>query len=185
MLDWKAEIRRRLAGLNLSPTRELEIVEEVAQHLEDQYDEALRRGGSETEAQDQVHCNLDLSDLFGTELQGVEEQARPNPVVMGTDTKVGLIGDLFRDLRYGLRSLLKNPGFLQGLRLVGLGLVVGLILALVLTRVMESLLFGISATDPLTFFTISLVLLFVAVLASYVPALRATRVDPMIAHRAQ
>src|SRR6476619_4245450 len=34
MLDWKAEIRRRLAGLNLSPTRELEIVEEVAQHLE-------------------------------------------------------------------------------------------------------------------------------------------------------
>jgi len=74
---------------------------------------------------------------------------------------------------------------LQRLRLVGLDLVVGLILAFVLTRVMESLLFGITATDPLTFFTISLVLLFVAVLASYVPALRATRVDPMIALRAQ
>jgi len=74
---------------------------------------------------------------------------------------------------------------LQRLRLVGLDLVVGLILAFVLTQVMESLLFGITATDPLTFFTISLVLLFVAVLASYVPALRATRVDPMIALRAQ
>jgi putative ABC transport system permease protein len=73
----------------------------------------------------------------------------------------------------------------QGLRLVGFGLGIGLVAAFILTRVMASLLFGISATDPLTFISISLVLLAVAILASYIPALRATRVDPMIALRAQ
>ncbi|MDQ3414367.1 MAG: hypothetical protein M3480_05245, partial [Verrucomicrobiota bacterium] len=64
-------------------------------------------------------------------------------------------------------------------------LFVGLGAAFVLTRVMTSLLYGISATDPLTFASISLVLLVVAVLASYIPALRATRIDPMAALRAQ
>jgi putative ABC transport system permease protein len=73
----------------------------------------------------------------------------------------------------------------QGLKLVGLGLLIGLVVAFMLTRVMASLLFGISATDPLTFMGISLVLLAVAILASYIPALRATKVDPMIALRAQ
>ena len=73
----------------------------------------------------------------------------------------------------------------QGLKLVGLGLACGLIIALVLTRVMASMLFGISATDPITFLSISFVLLAVALLASYIPALRATHVDPMIALRAQ
>jgi putative ABC transport system permease protein len=73
----------------------------------------------------------------------------------------------------------------QGLKLVGLGLVIGLPSAFILTRVMSSLLFGISATDPITFLSISLVVLAVALLASYIPALRATKVDPMIALRAQ
>jgi putative ABC transport system permease protein len=73
----------------------------------------------------------------------------------------------------------------QGLKLVGLGLVIGLAAAFVLTRVMASLLFGISATDPVTFLTISFVLLVVALLASYIPSLRAMRVDPMVALRYQ
>jgi putative ABC transport system permease protein len=71
----------------------------------------------------------------------------------------------------------------QGLRLVLVGVAVGLGAAGVLTRVMSSLLFGGSATDPATLAGISLILVAVAPLASYVPARRAAKVDPMVALR--
>jgi putative ABC transport system permease protein len=73
----------------------------------------------------------------------------------------------------------------QGLKLVAAGMVVGLTAAFLLTRVLQTLLFGIGATDPITFLGISFVLLAVAIFASYLPALRATKVDPIIALRAQ
>ena len=71
----------------------------------------------------------------------------------------------------------------SGLKLVAIGLVLGLVGALLLTRLMSTLLFGISATDPLTFVLISAILVSVALLASYIPARRATKVDPLIALR--
>ena len=71
----------------------------------------------------------------------------------------------------------------QGLRLALFGVAVGLVAALILTRLLQSFLFGISAYDPLTFIVVSALLTLVAVAASYFPARRATRVDPMIALR--
>jgi len=72
---------------------------------------------------------------------------------------------------------------LQGLRLAGAGLLVGFVLALVLTRLISGLLYGISPADPLTFAALALVLAAVAFLASYLPALRATKVEPIEALR--
>jgi putative ABC transport system permease protein len=71
----------------------------------------------------------------------------------------------------------------HGMRLVLLGLIIGLGGAFALTRLMSSLLFGVSTTDKATFVVVALVLTFVGVLACYLPARRATRVDPLIALR--
>jgi ABC-type antimicrobial peptide transport system permease subunit len=71
----------------------------------------------------------------------------------------------------------------RGTELTIAGVVAGLLGAVALTRVMASLLFGVSTTDLMTFSIVPAVLMATAVLATYIPALRATRVDPTVALR--
>jgi putative ABC transport system permease protein len=71
----------------------------------------------------------------------------------------------------------------QGLRTIFIGVAIGIAGSLVLTRTLESLLFGVTATDPLTFGGVTLLLVGAALLACYIPARRATKVDPMLALR--
>ena len=71
----------------------------------------------------------------------------------------------------------------QGMKLTLAGVALGLASAFALTRSMKSLLFDISATDPLTFVSVTLLLIIVALIASYIPARRAMKVDPLQALR--
>jgi putative ABC transport system permease protein len=71
----------------------------------------------------------------------------------------------------------------QGAVIVAVGLVLGIVLALGMARLVGDFLSGVSPFDPLTYVSVSLSLALVALLASYIPALRATRVDPMVALR--
>jgi ABC-type antimicrobial peptide transport system permease subunit len=73
----------------------------------------------------------------------------------------------------------------QGMTMAFIGLVLGLVGAFFVSRVLIGMLYGVSPTDPLTFTGVSIVLLCVALLACVIPARRATRVDPIVALRAE
>ena len=82
------------------------------------------------------------------------------------------------------RSLLKLVTF-QGMKLALIGVGIGLVLAFFVTRFMVTMLFGVEPTDATTFGAITAILIGVALLACYIPARRATRVDPLVALKSE
>jgi putative ABC transport system permease protein len=111
MPDWKPDIRQRLAKLQLAPTREAAIVEELAQHLDEYYAELLASGMSKGEAYSQVQAELHDGGLLTHGLRRVERYTNPEPIVLGTNRRTNMIADFWQDLRYGARMLMKQPGF--------------------------------------------------------------------------
>jgi predicted permease len=107
MPNWKEQIGARLAELRLSPPREAEIVEELAQHLEDTYEEMLGNGSSKEDA---LRTTLEILNQTARELVKVERPVAQEPVVPGARS-LNLFGDLLRDVRFGIRMLVKSKGF--------------------------------------------------------------------------
>lgn len=83
MPDFKFEIRTSLAALNLSPTREEEIVEELSQDLQERFEEALSHGASEEEAKQVVLNELTFPESIGNELKRVEQPFRNTGLPIG------------------------------------------------------------------------------------------------------
>jgi putative ABC transport system permease protein len=114
MPDWNHIVRKHLAALRLPPEREIEIVEELALHMEADYEDALAAGLAETEAEARAVQNYDWR-LLECELSRAEQPLAARtlqPPLELIERKGGIPMESFiQDLRFGARMLLKNPGF--------------------------------------------------------------------------
>ena len=170
---------------------EREMEDELRAHLESRADDLERQGLPRVEAERQARLE------FG----GYERYKEECREALGSR----LLGELVADAHYGLRQLRRSPGFtavavftlalgatpgsILGLVMRDLiavlagGLAAGILISLAATRVLQEMLFGLGPRDTTTMLLAAGVLTAVALLAGYLPARRATKVDPMVALR--
>ena len=107
MREWRDEVRERLAGLGLSPSRETEIVEELSQHLAQRCDELMAEGSSEDEAERIVLQELSGPITLAHHMQPLQQSCVATPMAMGLPS--GTLSGLHDDLRLAVRVLRATP----------------------------------------------------------------------------
>jgi len=111
MLEWQDEIRKQLAGLNLEPAREIEIIEELAQHLDDRYREFQAAGFKKDQARAAAIRELAEGGLLAPLLSRIERSRGSESFISAAPIGSHLFALLSHNVRYSIRRITKGPGF--------------------------------------------------------------------------